>query len=85
MLKLAERGACAWDGNTRVSVPAERVEAVIDPVGAGDAFGAGFLAGWLRGNTLEEALLLGIRAGAATVTTVEDYISQERFTHLFHY
>lgn len=83
VLKQAERGACAWDGNIRVSVPAEHVEAVIDPVGAGDAFGAGFLASWLRGSTLEEALFLGTRAGAATVMTAGDYISHERFIQLF--
>ncbi len=83
VLKQAERGACAWDGNTQVSVPAEHIEAAIDPVGAGDAFGAGFLAGWLSGGTLAEALSLGVRAGAATVMTVGDYISQERFTQLF--
>ena len=84
VLKQAERGACAWDGKIRVSVPAEPIEVPIDPVGAGDAFDAGFLASWLRGGTLEEALSLGIRAGAATVVTVGDYISQERFTQLFN-
>jgi len=83
VLKQAEHGACAWDGKIRVSVSAEHVEAAIDPVGAGDAFGAGFLASWLRGSTLEEALFLGVRAGAATVMTTGDYISQERFTQLF--
>jgi len=83
VLKQGDQGACAWDGKIRVSIPAEHVEEAIDPVGAGDAFGAGFLAGWLHGSTLEEALLLGIRAGAATVMTAGDYISQERFTQLF--
>ena len=84
VLKQAERGACAWDGKIRVSVPAEHIEAPIDPVGAGDAFDAGFLASWLRGGTLEEALFQGNRVGAATVMTVGDYISQERFTQLFN-
>ncbi|HCI79172.1 MAG TPA: sugar kinase, partial [Ktedonobacter sp.] len=83
VLKRGDQGACAWDGKIRVSIPAEHVEEAIDPVGAGDAFGAGFLAGWLHGSTLEEALSLGIRAGAATVMTAGDYISQEQFSQMF--
>lgn len=83
VLKRAEHGASAWDGVTHVSIAAQHLGAVVDPVGAGDAFGAGFLAGWLDGRTLEEALALGIRAGAATVVTVGDYISQERFEQIF--
>jgi 2-dehydro-3-deoxygluconokinase len=81
--KLAERGACAWDGSTRILVPAENVAAAVDPVGAGDAFGAGFLASWLRGSTLEEALRMGVRSGAVTVAVTGDYISREQFAQFF--
>lgn len=83
MLKQAEQGACAWDGQRRMRAPAENMGDPIDPVGAGNAFGAGFLASLLRGDTLEEAFYPGIRAGAATVTHRGDYISQERFAQLF--
>lgn len=74
VLKEAERGATGQIGETRVSVPAEPVAATIDPVGAGDAFDAGFLSGWLRGNTLGESLRLGAQMGAASVATLGDYV-----------
>ena len=77
VLKQAERGATALAGTTRVSVPAEKVVAAIDPVGAGDAFNAGFLSSWLRGQSLEQALKLGARIGAATVSVSGDYPSRE--------
>ncbi len=78
VLKEAERGATGQIGETRVSVPAESVAAAIDPVGAGDAFDAGFLSGWLRGNTLAESLRLGAQMGAASVATLGDYIPRAR-------
>jgi sugar/nucleoside kinase (ribokinase family) len=36
----------------------------IDAVGAGDSFDAGFLAGWLEGLDLADALTLGCACGA---------------------
>ena len=48
-------------------------ERVIDPVGAGDAFDAGFLAGLLREYDLEAALKLGARLGATAVGALGDY------------
>jgi fructose-1-phosphate kinase PfkB-like protein len=38
-------------------------------VGAGDSLVAGFVAGWLRTKSLEEAFRLGIACGTATVLT----------------
>ena len=78
VLRKAERGASAWVEGKIVAVPAEPVEAVVDPVGAGDGFNAGFLAGWLRGDTVEAALHLGARVGAASVATVGDYAGYPR-------
>ena len=73
VFKQAERGAIALSGARSVHVPAHPVERVIDPVGAGDAFDAGFLAGLLRGYELEQALELGARLGAAAVGALGDY------------
>jgi 2-dehydro-3-deoxygluconokinase len=73
VLRMAERGACALVEGKITSVPAEPVEAVVDPVGAGDGFNAGFLAGWLRGDTIKAALRLGAHVGAASVAAVGDY------------
>jgi 2-dehydro-3-deoxygluconokinase len=76
ILKQAERGACAWDGAAHTHAPPAPVAQVIDPVGAGDAFNAGFLSAWLRGQPLSEALNLGARLGAATVEILGDYLPQ---------
>ena len=46
--------------------------AAIDPVGAGDAFNAGYVAVRLRGGSVPEALRAGAHCGAAVVTSVGD-------------
>lgn len=78
VLKRAERGVSAFTKDIALEIEAEKVAAVIDPVGAGDGFNAGFLAGWLHGYSLEEALRLGARLGAAAVTTLGDYAGYPR-------
>ena len=60
VLTLGARGAVAWDGKKLYAAPGfERIE-VIDRVGAGDAFTAGLVYGWLRGD-----LAAGLRYGVA--------------------
>jgi 2-dehydro-3-deoxygluconokinase len=44
----------------------------IDPIGAGDAFNAGYLAVRLRDGSIDDALRAGIRCGAAVTTTPSD-------------
>lgn len=80
VLKLGERGACALVGDTLTEVPAIPVQQVVDPVGAGDGFDAGFLAGWLRGDPLEECLRLGNLVGAAAVRLMGDYAGYPKLT-----
>ena len=78
VLRLGEQGAIARVGENRIEVPAELVEKVIDPVGAGDGFNAGFLSGWLREESIETALRLGARVGAAAVAHASDYAGYPR-------
>jgi 2-dehydro-3-deoxygluconokinase len=73
VLKRAERGALALADGIRYEAAAVAAERVIDPVGAGDGFDAGFLAGMLRGATITEALGLGAVVGAASVAALGDY------------
>jgi 2-dehydro-3-deoxygluconokinase len=69
VVKDGARAATAFDGPRVHTAPAPRVE-VIEPVGAGDAFAAGFLAGLLRGEKPVRALRLGhLTAGAALRVT----------------
>jgi 2-dehydro-3-deoxygluconokinase len=55
-----------------VRAPGVRLERIVDPVGAGDGFAAGFLAGQLRGLGLAESLRLGNTVGAFATTVVGD-------------
>jgi 2-dehydro-3-deoxygluconokinase len=47
-------------------------DAAVDPIGAGDAFNAGYIATRLRGGTIDDALRAGARCGAAVTTAVSD-------------
>jgi 2-dehydro-3-deoxygluconokinase len=49
-----------------------RRDAAIDPIGAGDAFNAGYIAVRLNGGTVESALRAGAGCGAAVTTAVSD-------------
>jgi len=49
-----------------------RRDAAVDPIGAGDAFNAGYIATRLRGGTVEDALRAGVKCGAAVTTAVSD-------------
>ncbi|MEE4491741.1 sugar kinase [Streptomyces sp. BE230] len=69
VVKDGGRAATAFEGDRADTVPAPRVE-VVEPVGAGDAFAAGFLAGLLHGESTVRALRLGhLTAGAALRVT----------------
>ncbi|MEM8630306.1 MAG: PfkB family carbohydrate kinase [Pseudomonadota bacterium] len=66
VVKQGRDGATALRGGQTVFSAARVVDAV-DPTGAGDAFNAGFLAAWLRGDDLESSLRAGNRQGALAV------------------
>ena len=53
-------------------MPALPVPSVVDPVGAGDAFSAGFIAARLNGADLLPALRTANACGAAAVASVGD-------------
>jgi len=61
--KLGEQGAEARRGRQVVRVPVYPAR-VVDTVGAGDSFDAGFLYGWLAGWNLERCLRLGSACGS---------------------
>jgi 2-dehydro-3-deoxygluconokinase len=72
VVKLGAQGAMAVDANSTIEVPGVELPRVIDPVGAGDAFAAGFLAGNLKGMDLEASLALANRCGAQTMMVPAD-------------
>ena len=72
----AER-AFAVDAHGAVELPAQP-SPVVDSVGAGDAFVAGFLAGRLRGQAPEGCLRMAHAAGACAVSVAGDAESMPR-------
>ena len=70
-LKDGARGAWAADETQLLRIPPYPCR-VVDPVGAGDAFNAAFLAGILEGRPLEECGRMGGIAGAMATETAGD-------------
>ncbi|MBB3949080.1 tagatose kinase [Aureimonas jatrophae] len=66
VVKRGAEGATYHDRDTTEAVDAFRVREV-DPTGAGDCFGAGFVCAWLRGASPREALLQANACGALAV------------------
>jgi sugar/nucleoside kinase (ribokinase family) len=67
VVKRGAQGATAYTRSEQVSVRAIPV-GVIDPVGAGDTFNAGFLHKWTQGKPLAECLAYGNLAAACSTT-----------------
>ena len=67
VIKRGANGASAYTHNFEWNMPAERVK-MVDAVGAGDSFNAGFLHGWIRGWDMERALAFGNLAGAVSTS-----------------
>jgi sugar/nucleoside kinase (ribokinase family) len=64
------RGAIASDGQTAYRCGTFKEKEMVDRTGAGDAFGAGFVSGFIRSNDI----CYGLRLGAANATSVVEYI-----------
>ncbi|NBD27304.1 sugar kinase [Paenibacillus glycinis] len=58
-LKLGEEGSAGFTSGTAVRAKGHAVNRVVDTVGAGDAFAAGFLSSWLNGAAADEETRLG--------------------------
>lgn len=63
----SEKGSVIVQGQTRILQAATPVNEVIDTTGAGDAYTAGFLYGWVNDKPLEECARLGTFCGATVV------------------
>jgi 2-dehydro-3-deoxygluconokinase len=72
VLKRGSQGASLWHAGGRVDLPAIPVTAV-DPVGAGDAFVAGYLSAFLDQTGTEDRLRRAVSCGAFAVSVHGDW------------
>jgi len=73
VIKLGKKGAYFASKNNKSFVPSFHVKKVLDPVGAGDAFAAGFLSGLLDKLDLKDAVSRACALGALVTMTEGDY------------
>ncbi|MBV9322834.1 MAG: sugar kinase [Chloroflexi bacterium] len=83
IVKLGARGALAVDAAGEIEAAALSLPRVVDPVGAGDAFAAGFLAGQLRGLDVPASLAVANRCGALAMMIAADQEGLPYFEDVF--
>lgn len=71
VVKDAHVGATAYSGDATQFIPAPPVD-VVEPVGAGDAFAAGYLSSTLTGAPVTQRLAAGHAAAARVLTIASD-------------
>lgn len=67
VVKRGAKGAIASDGENIYEVDGIKPRALVDTVGAGDGFAAGFLKGFIDGNDLEEIVKFANAVGSIVV------------------
>jgi sugar/nucleoside kinase (ribokinase family) len=67
VIKRGEQGSLVRNKESSRDTPSFKVN-VVDPTGAGDAFNAGFIFGYLKGWDLSDAALLANAVGALSIT-----------------
>lgn len=75
-LKLGAAGAQVYSGDTILMTVPAPADPGGDSTGAGDAFDAGFLAGWLRGLPLQTCLEIGAACGRGVAGEIGGYAGQ---------
>ena len=70
VITRSELGSVIVHGDEKIEQAASRVNAVIDTTGAGDAYSAGFLFGWVNGHSLAECAKIGTFCGTTVIQQV---------------
>lgn len=68
VIKSGSDGAMAWDGKDLIPQPAFKNDRVVDCIGAGDSFNAGFIKDFINKKPLKKCLETGALAGAINTT-----------------
>lgn len=81
VIKWGDAGAAVLDAEGSWHEHRPRPDVEIDPVGAGDAFNAGYLVARLRGEAPSDALLMGAAEGGRAARTFGDVGPTREGTH----
>ncbi len=73
---LGEKGFLISTSEFNMSIPAAKIQNIIDPTGAGDAYRAGLLKGLVTGKDIETAAKMG---AVAALYAIEKYGTQEHY------
>ncbi len=68
VVKNGSEGACLWDGKIFLEQPSFRNLEVVDSIGAGDSFDAGFIHKFVKQRPLQECLEFAALTGAVNTT-----------------
>lgn len=68
VVKDGRAGAYGWQSGELIHQPPFLNEQVVDSIGAGDSFDAGFISMFIQGKTLQECLSYGALSGAVNTT-----------------
>jgi sugar/nucleoside kinase (ribokinase family) len=89
IIKCGNRGAVQYSGNEKTVIGTYPVKKVIDPTGAGDSFGGGFIAALANGAEIKDALIRGTAMASICVegigtamleqTDEEEILVRERY------
>jgi len=69
IITKGKNGALAFDNKFLHKVPAQKTK-VTDATGAGDSFGSGFVAGLIKENNMEKALILAMSNAIANIKVI---------------
>jgi ribokinase len=86
-IKRGDKGALIQTGKQRFVTPVEPVDQLVDTIGAGDSFDAGFLAGWLNALSPAECAAIGNACGRATTLAqggIAGQLRREVFPQLYN-
>ncbi len=86
VIKRGSKGAVLYSSiGEKITIGVYRIDKVVDPTGAGDTFGGGFVSALAQGKTYKEALILGSALASICVEGVGiDTLERATITEIEH-